>query len=213
MIRPRSVFTFRQVLVVTRVRVAGGSGVRAGGVRKHRPAADTAIPWPRATLPRIPSRDVAKRRREGIPHLHRDAHDPGPHGHGKAATSSKSTAVHPAGTLKQSGRQHGPAGTAILPALQPEAEPMGRDGQDWTTAAARQRDTICTRPHAGSRHATQAQDAKRVTRLAPRRVPTARCLPASASTRTNSQLHAAAARGRDRRRRRAAACASPADEP
>jgi len=46
--------------------------------RTHRPQAGTAIRWPQATPPRIPSRGRRKTRRGGIPHVQRGHHDPDP---------------------------------------------------------------------------------------------------------------------------------------
>ena len=48
---------------------------------------------------------VAKRRRGGISHVQRGRHDPGPPTAARQATSPKSTAGHPAGTLRKSSRQ------------------------------------------------------------------------------------------------------------
>ncbi len=65
-----------------------GAGTPAHGppVRTHRRPAGTAIRWPRAAPPRIPSRDVTKRRREGIPHAPKGTPRSWPARPGSAAT-------------------------------------------------------------------------------------------------------------------------------
>ena len=71
----------------------------------HRPAAGTAIRWPRATPPRIPPRDRRQTRRGGIPHVQQRQQNPGPHSSSQEATSTKSTARHAAEKLRKSSRQ------------------------------------------------------------------------------------------------------------
>src|SRR6266516_1696316 len=88
----------------------GGTSPPARPPRRHRPAAGTAIPWPRATPPWIPPRDRGQTTAGRDPSRSKgDAQDPGPDGHRQAATSPKSTAEDPARMLRKSGRQHQPA--------------------------------------------------------------------------------------------------------
>src|SRR5262249_54998594 len=74
--------------------------------RTHRPAAGTAIPWPRATPPRISPRDRAQTTARRDPsRSNGNAQDHGLRGHSKADTSPNSTAEDPGRMLRKSGRQ------------------------------------------------------------------------------------------------------------
>src|SRR6058998_2335783 len=55
--------------------------------------------------PRIPPRDRRETRRGGIPHVQGRQQNPDPAEGSREAGSSKSTAGHPAGMLRESGRQ------------------------------------------------------------------------------------------------------------
>ena len=88
-------------------RPGGGPPPSGQPPHTHRPAAGTAIRWPRATPPRIPPRDRRQTRRGGIPHVQHRQQNPGPHSGSQEATSSKSTARHVAAKLRKSSRQQG----------------------------------------------------------------------------------------------------------
>src|SRR5436309_839701 len=60
--------------------------------------------------PRIPPRDRRETRRGGIPHVQGRQQNPDPAEGSREAGSSKSTAGHPAGMLRESGRQQRQAG-------------------------------------------------------------------------------------------------------
>ena len=88
-------------------RPGGGPPPSGQPPHTHRPAAGTAIRWPRATHRlRIPPRDRRQTRRGGIPHVQHRQQNPGPHSGDQEATSSKSTARHAAEMLRKSSRQH-----------------------------------------------------------------------------------------------------------
>ena len=107
-----------------RARRTGKPHLPAWPRHAHRPAAGTAIPWPRATPSRIPPRDRGQTTARRDPsHFNGDAQDLGSHRHSQAATSPKSTAEDPARMLSKSGRQQPRSGPGRGVGLRPHRAP------------------------------------------------------------------------------------------
>src|SRR5258706_13840868 len=138
-----------------------GAGPPPAGPPPHRrrPAAGTAIPWPRATPPRIPSRDVTKRRREGILHIPKGTPRswPAPAGPGSNINKEHGQAPHRgAQVIRPSTPGAGVPEVVLLPP--PRAHPpahfpgcqvsAGGQGMDLAGPAAAGRDTAGHLPQA-----------------------------------------------------------------